>query len=156
MKFVTEKDFKSIFKWSLLGLLNCFMKSKFLKKFNTNDLSCTFSFLDRGIILWIELPQPENPANTCMWHTETLDSCFDLIRSHLLNWFSSWFGITCLQCGLVALSGRVSPLLSVVAGSTFSGGDHGIRCWWDLIRSKQLSSVSICHVQVFTNDLKWK
>ena len=31
---------------------------------------------------WIELPRPENPANTCMWHTETLDSCFDLIRSH--------------------------------------------------------------------------
>ena len=32
--------------------------------------------------LWIELPRPENPANTCAWHTETLDSCFDFIRSH--------------------------------------------------------------------------
>ena len=43
---------------------------------------CTFSFLSRGIILWIELPQQENPANTSTQHTETLDRCFDLIRSH--------------------------------------------------------------------------
>ena len=43
---------------------------------------CTFSFLSKGIILWIELPWPENPASTCAWHTETLDSCFDVIRSH--------------------------------------------------------------------------
>ena len=42
----------------------------------------TFSLLSRGIILWIELPRPENPANTCARHTETLDSGFDLIRSH--------------------------------------------------------------------------
>ena len=28
------------------------------------------------------LPWPENLANTCMRHTETLDSCFNLIRSH--------------------------------------------------------------------------
>ena len=32
--------------------------------------------------MWIELPQPENSANTCAWLTETPDSCFDLIRSH--------------------------------------------------------------------------
>ena len=32
--------------------------------------------------LWIELPQPKNPANTCVWHMETLDGCFDLIKSH--------------------------------------------------------------------------
>ena len=38
--------------------------------------------LSRGIILWIELPWPENPTNTYAWHTETLDSCFDLIKSH--------------------------------------------------------------------------
>ena len=43
---------------------------------------CTFSFLSRGIILWIELSWPENTANTCTWHTETLDSCFDLINFH--------------------------------------------------------------------------
>ena len=47
------------------------------------------------------------------------------------------------------LSGRVSALHSVVAGSISSGGDHGIHCWWDLIRLKQLSSVSVCRTQVF-------
>ena len=31
---------------------------------------------------WIELPYPKNPANTCTWYTETLDSCFDLIKYH--------------------------------------------------------------------------
>ena len=33
-----------------------------------------FSFLSWGIISWIELLWPENPANTYAWHTETLDS----------------------------------------------------------------------------------
>ena len=33
-------------------------------------------------ILWIELPWPENPLNTYAQYTGTLDSCFDLIRSH--------------------------------------------------------------------------
>ena len=33
-------------------------------------------------LLWIELLWPENPANTCTWHMETLNSCFDPIRSH--------------------------------------------------------------------------
>ena len=27
--------------------------------------------------------------------------------------------------------------------------DHDIYCWWDLIRSKQLFSVSVCHAEVF-------
>ena len=39
-------------------------------------------FLSRGIILWIELPWPESPANTYARHKVTLDNCFDLIRSH--------------------------------------------------------------------------
>ena len=39
--------------------------------------------------------------------------------------------------------------LSVVAGSISSGGDHGIHCWWDLIRSKQLSSVPVYRACVF-------
>ena len=30
--------------------------------------------------MWIELPWPENPANTHARHTESLDSCFDLIK----------------------------------------------------------------------------
>ena len=29
------------------------------------------------------------------------------------------------------------------------GGDHGINGWWDLIRSRQLFNVSVCHAQVF-------
>ena len=29
------------------------------------------------------------------------------------------------------------------------GGDHEIHCWWDLVRSKQLSSVSVCRACVF-------
>ena len=59
---------------------NVFMSlsSFFLKPFSAS----TFSFLSRGIILCIELPWPENPANTYARHTETLDSSFDLIRSH--------------------------------------------------------------------------
>ena len=37
----------------------------------------------------IELPWPENPTNTCELHTEPLDSCFNLIKSHQLCivWF---------------------------------------------------------------------
>ena len=31
-------------------------------------------------------------------------------------------------------------LHTVVVGSISSGGDHGVHCWWDLIRSKQLFS----------------
>ena len=40
--------------------------------------------------MWIELPWPENLANTYTWHMETLDSSFDLIRSHqqCIPWFS--------------------------------------------------------------------
>ena len=47
------------------------------------------------------------------------------------------------------LSGRVLTQHSMVAGSISIRGDHGIHCWWDLIRLKQLSSVSVCHAQVF-------
>ena len=89
---------------------------------NSKKLDIFFIFLSRGIILWIELPWPENPAKTYAWHAETLDSCFD----H-------------------SLQSQVSAVQSVVAGSISSDGDHGIHCWWDLIRSKQLSSVSVCH-----------
>ena len=38
--------------------------------------------LRHGCIMWIELPWPENLANTYAQHTEALNSCFDLIRSH--------------------------------------------------------------------------
>ena len=50
-----------------------------------------FSFFSRRrIIFWIELPQPENLGNTCAWRTETLDSCFDLIKSHQQRIRWSW------------------------------------------------------------------
>ena len=45
---------------------------------------------------------------------------------------------------------RVSALYFVVVGSISCWGDHGIHCWWDLIKAKQLSSVSVCCAQVFT------
>ena len=47
------------------------------------------------------------------------------------------------------LGGGVSALHSVVAGAISSGRDNSIHCWWDLIRLKQLSSVSICCMQAF-------
>ena len=43
------------------------------------------------------------------------------------------------------LSCRVLALQSVVAGSISSGEDYSIHCWWDLIRSKQPSSVPVYH-----------
>ena len=46
-------------------------------------------------------------------------------------------------------SGRVSPLHSMVASSISSGRYHGKHCWWDLIRSKQLSSGSVYRAPVF-------
>ena len=54
----------------------------FVAVYDEIEFDLHFYFLNRGIILWIELRWPENPANTYPWHTETLDSCFDLIRSH--------------------------------------------------------------------------
>ena len=54
--------------------------SKHYANVNSYSFWSISSFLSRGIILWIELP--ENPANTYERHTETLDGCFDLIRSH--------------------------------------------------------------------------
>ena len=35
-----------------------------------------------NVHLWIELPWPENPVNIYIRHTETLDSCFNFIRTH--------------------------------------------------------------------------
>ena len=41
-----------------------------------------FSFLNRWIILWIELPWTENLANAWARHMETLDNYFNLFGSH--------------------------------------------------------------------------
>ena len=54
-------------------------------------------------------------------------------------------GLVSLVCDMDRwLSRRVLAQQSVVVGSISSGGDHCIHCWGDLIRSKQLSSVSVC------------
>ena len=71
----------------------------------------------RGIILWIELPWPENPANTCTWHMEPLDSGFDLIRFHqqCIPYMPWLVNLALLVCDVDrSLSGRVSALWSLV------------------------------------------
>ena len=117
--------------------------------------------------LWIEWLWPENSANLYARHTETLDSCFDLIMFHqqCIPWSlpldiepattDCRAKILWLRHQLIShtsdasdhslQSCRVSAMQSMVAGSISSGGNHGIHCWWDLIRLKQLSSVSVCH-----------
>ena len=47
-----------------------------------SNIVVRFSFLSREIILWSELPWPENAANTYARDMETLDGYFDQIRSH--------------------------------------------------------------------------
>ena len=117
------------------------------------DIDIQFSFLNRGIILWIELPWPENPANTCARHTETLDSCFDLIRSHqpCIPWSPPLEikpATTDCRAETLLLSqqfiSHTSDAKLTSYGSIFSDGDNHIHCWWDLVRSKHLSSVTVC------------
>ena len=45
---------------------------------------CEFFFQGQILVLGIDLSCPENPAIPCTRHSETLNSCFDLIRSHQL------------------------------------------------------------------------
>ena len=47
------------------------------------------------------------------------------------------------------LSVRVLAQNSLITGSISRGGNHNILCWWDLIKPKQLSSVSVCRVPDF-------
>ena len=51
------------------------------------------------------------------------------------------------------LSGRVSALHSLGSSSIPRVEDHGIHCWWDLIRSKQQSSGSVCDAQCLLDFL---
>ena len=60
-------------------------------------------------------------------------------------------GLASLVCDVdQLLNVRVSALHSRVTGSTSTGGD---RSCWELIRSKPLSSVSVCHAQCLLNFL---
>ena len=112
-----------------------------------------FSFFSREIILRIELQWPENLANIYAWHTETLDSCFDLIRSQqqCILWppppeiepATTDCRAEILQLSQQFISHTNNTKLTK-HGSISSGVDHGICYWWDLIRLKQLSSIPVC------------
>ena len=55
------------------------------------------------------------------------------------------FELTCYNVAVQNVSHyttKTCPSTAICGCS--SGGDHGIHCWCDLIRSKQLSSVSVC------------
>ena len=56
-------------------------------QFSGNIQAFTFSFLSGGIILWIELPWPENPANTYKHdirkHGTTVSTLSGLISSRV-------------------------------------------------------------------------
>ena len=49
---------------------------------------------------------------------------------------------------LVAVRWSTAPLLSIS-----NGGHHGIHNWWDLMRLKKLSCVSLCHTQCLPDFL---
>ena len=67
----------------------------------------------------------------------------DLLCLPILSLIHSSFYMRHLTFGWNKSQIPVLALHSVV-----SSGDHGIYCWWDLIRLKQLSSVSVCRAQV--------
>ena len=74
-----------------------------------------------------------------------------MIRKSGMHWLVN---STMLVCDADQwLSGRFSALHFVVAGSISCGGDHGIHCWWDLLRLKQVSSVSICYMHYLPDFL---
>ena len=109
--------------------------------------------------MWIELPWPENLANTYMRHRETLDSCFNLIRSHQQCYTVIAPATTECRAKTLPLSHQPSSHTNdakstshgnCVANSVVACSITVQHCWWDLIRLKQLSSVSLCRMQVFT------
>ena len=90
-----------------------------------------------------------------MWHL--LDNPKQFYKLLLLSttvFNSTTYKLICEENKIICdvggwLSSRVLALHSVITGLISSRGDHGIPCWWDLIRSKQLFSVSTCSAQVF-------
>ena len=128
-------------------------------------------FLNRIIILPIELPWPENlKKQLCVIYGTTgqmfrryqvsLDQRPRNAEPKPYHWSTSNSSDAKLVVWLVNLApfvcdvdrwlnGRFSSLSSVVTGSISSGGDHSIYYWWYLIMSKLYSRGSICFVQVF-------
>ena len=139
------------------------------------DIRGTFVFERCTNQLWIELPRPENPANPWARDTETLDCCCDLIRSHqqCIPWYlpmeseptiTEYRVETLLQTPNPHRT-QVTPNQLVIVNALpinlkiscklhpysvqKTRSPHGILWWWDLIRSKHMSSVSVCHAQGF-------
>ena len=113
-----------------------------------------FYFLSRGIniVNWITMTRKsaETPTHDIRKHWTAVSILLGLISSahhNLHHWrLNQWpqIAMASLVCDVNWwLSCRVSVLQSVVTGSISSGGDYGMHCWWELIRSKQLSSVPV-------------
>ena len=94
----------------------------------------------------------------------TLKSCFDLTRSqqHCIPWSPPLeIEPTTTECR--SRNSTTGPpvhitvvefrLHSVIVGLISSGGDHGMHCWWDLKRSKQLFSVPYVACRCLPNFL---
>ena len=105
----------------------------------------------RGIVNWITTRMCISKllGKTCPWGVivSSGKSTDVTCKTHLgylalqLPWLVDLASLVCDMNWW--LSCRVSALQSVVAGLISSGGDYGIHSWWDLIRSKQLSSVPV-------------
>ena len=66
-----------------------------------------------------------------------LNNYFDLIRSY--QQCTPWSPPLVIEpTTTVCRSQNSTTWHTEVVGSISSGGDHGLHCWWDLIRSKQL------------------
>ena len=101
------------------------------------------------ILQWIRSPlEPSLPKRIGNTHPHNYYNLKGKDIYIYIPWLVIWVSLVCDVDWW--LSGRVLALHSVVAGLISSGGDHGIHCWWDLVRSKRLSSVSVCRTQVFT------
>ena len=73
-------------------------------------------------------------------------------KTQQINWPRNYLvNLAWLVCNMNwSLSGRVSALYSVITGSISSRRYDVIYNWWDQIWSKPLSSVFVCHAQLFT------
>ena len=90
------------------------------------------------------------PGKTWLWWGVTVSSgkSTDVTcKTHLgylpaqLPWLVDLASLVCNRNWWISC--RVSALQSVVAGSISRGGGYGEHCWWDLVRSRQLSSVPV-------------
>ena len=126
---------------------------RFFSFFKVVELYCEWKYLDQKILRtlacdiqkhWTVVSILLGLISSIYHDLPTRDWTSDhrMQSSHTLPWLVD---LASLRCDMNRwLSGRVLILHSVVTGSISSGGDDGIHNWWDLIGSKQLSSVSVC------------